>query len=225
MVFHTARKKGRDGWPFYICSKRDRQRGLRECDTRRVNARQVDAKIFDIVLSRILTPAYFEELMSETRLVLSDVDNIDRAIIQKRNDIKSANQVINRLLELVETSGHGAAVQERYTQREAEVKRLKYELQELESRRQVLDLEVTPDALAIVLDEWRAQITEAQNARDVAALRALLSRFIARIELDYTTAQIFYTFPIDSFLPASHFTTHGNNLSIGQKSTTLSWRL
>lgn len=224
MVFHTARKKGRAAWPFYICSKRDRQRAARECDTRRVNARQVDAKIFDTILSRIITPAYFEELIAETRLSLSDVTSIDRAIAKKRKEMKSANQAMHNLLDLIETFGQGGAAQDRYNQREAEVKRLKYELQELESKRQSLDFEITPDALALAINEWRAELTEAHTAGNVATLRALLSRFIARIELDYTTAQIFYTFPIDSFLPASHTDTYGINLSIGQKVTTLTWR-
>lgn len=127
-------------------------------------------------------------------------------------------------LDLVETFGQGSAAQDRYNQREAEAKRLKYELQELESKRQSLDFEITPEALALAVNEWRAELTEVHAAGDVAVLRALLSRFIARSELDYTTAQIFYIFPIDSFLPASHTATHGNNLSIGQKAIMFAWR-
>ena len=131
---------------------------------------------------------------------------------------------MHNLLDLVETFGQGSAAQDRYNQREAEVKRLKYELQELESKRQTLDFEITPDALALAVNEWRAELTEAHTAGNVAALRALLSRFIARIELDYTTAQIFYTFPIDGFLAPSPAGPHGNNLSIGQKAITFAWR-
>lgn len=222
MVYHAARHKD---WPFYVCGKRDRNKASRDCDTRRINARLVDSTVFDLVLSRILTPEYFAALLDDTRRNLADTESIDRAITEKREDIRQARQAMSNLLELVETFGPGAA-QERYQRREAEIARLKFEIQELEARRESLNVEVTPEALALVLATWRAELTQAKETGDLSNLRALLARFIDRIELDYTTLKIWYTFPIDSLFPSGNDALRGGTrLIVGRKAVILDWRL
>jgi hypothetical protein len=199
MIYHKSSHKH---WPFYICSKRDRTRYMRECDGQRVNARKVDTLVFDTVLKQILTPSYFEDLLEETRQALADTGAIDREIEQKNESLRLATQAMNNLLQLVETFGPGAAM-DKYKMREAEITRVKYEIQELKARRQALDVEVTPEALTLALEAWREEITQERASGNVAALRELLSRFVSKIELDYGKVKIWYTFPMTDLIPSN----------------------
>ncbi len=49
----------------------------------------------------------------------------------------------------------------------------------------------------MILETWRGQFAELQEANDPRALRALLARFVVKIELGYRRARIWYTYPVD----------------------------
>lgn len=210
MVYH--RGSGTKIWPCYICGKRDRQKAIRECESRRIGARKVDKIVLDYVLTTILTPEFIQNLLEETRLNLSDTASIDQAIQKKRADIRDASQAMQNLLYLVEKFGAGTA-QERYQKREAEIIRLKYEIQELENQRRALNVEISPEALAIVFDEWRSQITQAKDAGDVAALRGLIARFIPRVGMSYNSIRLHLSFSFDNlFIPSDNLVSRGGTL-------------
>jgi len=194
MVYHSA---AHQDWPFYVCGQRDRRKGYAVCKSRRVSARKVNAIILDTVLNRILTPDYFEALLAEIQTQMTDTASLETLIEEKRRDLRTVERGIANLLDLAESFGAGAALN-RLKQREAERAQIMTELNTIEARRQALEVEITPEALALVLDTWRAQIVETKESGDIAALRGLLARFVAKVELDYTNAKIWYTYPIDS---------------------------
>jgi len=194
MIYHAQVSRN---WPYYICGKRDRQKTSRSCDGRRINARKVNALILDMVLNRILTPDYFDALLAEIKNQMTDTASLEAEITEKRRDLRAVERGIGNLLDLAESFGTGAAL-DRLKQREAERSQLTAEIKTIEARRDFQQVEITPEALALVLDTWRAQIIAAHESGDVAAVRSLLSRFVEKIELDYTTAKVWYTYPIDS---------------------------
>jgi predicted RNase H-like nuclease (RuvC/YqgF family) len=145
----------------------------------------------------VLTPDYFNALLQEVQNQMSDVASLEAEIEEKRNDLRSVERAISNLLELAEAFGVGAAL-DRLKQREAERSQLMIEIQTLEARRDLQRVEVTPEALALALDVWRKRILNAQESGDVAALRNLLAHFVDKIEMDYTSVKIWYTYPLKS---------------------------
>ena len=71
------------------------------------------------------------------------------------------------------------------------------EIKNLEARKKSSLIEITPEALAVVIAAWRADLLEAKQNNNVAALRALLARFISRIEVGDHQVSIWYAFPIE----------------------------
>jgi len=60
-------------------------------------------------------------------------------------------------------------------------------------------IEISLEALALALNIWHNQITQAQQGNDIRTLQNLLTQFVCKIELDYNQAKIWYTYPLDSF--------------------------
>lgn len=199
MIYHSqnARK-----WPFYICGQRDRKRTMPTCTEKRISARKVNALVLDAVLTRVLTPEYFAALMLEVKNQLSDTASLEADIEEKRRELRTVERGIANLLDLIETFGKETALP-RLRQREAEKAQLDAEIKILEGRREALNVDISPEALALVFDAWRAQIVATKEAGDIATLRSLLARFVEKVELDYTTAKVWYTYPVDSLLRAT----------------------
>jgi DNA invertase Pin-like site-specific DNA recombinase len=194
MIYHAQASRN---WPYYICGKHDRQKAIKICDGRRVNARKVNALILDTVLNQILTPDYFEALLTEIKKQMIDTASLEAEIKDKSVELRAVERAVQNLLDLAESFGPESALA-RLKQREAESRRLAAEIKGLETRREALAIEITPAALALVLDTWRAEIIEINESGDIAVLRNLLARFVEKIDLDYTTVKIWYTYPIDS---------------------------
>lgn len=211
MVYHAQRKRN---WPYYICGKHDRQKVLKVCSGRRINARKVNAMVLDAVLNRVLTPDYFKALLVEVQQQMSDTATIEAELEDKRRDLRMTERAIQNLLELAENFG-AESVLSRLRQKEAERIQLVQEIKDIETRRDLLKVEITPDALAVVFDAWRAQIIAADQSGDISALRSLLSRFVERIELDYTVAKIWYTYPVNSLNQPQMTSPLGGTLAIG----------
>jgi hypothetical protein len=194
MVYHAQASRN---WPYYICGKRDRQKTSKSCDGKRVNARKVNTIILDTVLNQVLTPEYFDALLAEIKSQMTDSASLEAEITEKRADLRTVERAIQNLLELAESFG-SETVLTRLKQKESERLQLAAQITELEARRDMLQIEIAPEALALVLDTWRKQIITANESGDIAAVRSLLSRFVEKVELSYTTAKVFYTYPIDS---------------------------
>jgi hypothetical protein len=215
MVHHNGHKG--HNWPYYVCGTKDRKGNL--CpNARRIGARKVEALVMETVLNRILTPAFVEDLLEETRLQLQDTTGIERDIEAKRDALKITERGIARILDLLESGQLDTQeVKNRLKQREGEKSRLAYELNQLEARLQSSQIEVTPEALALALSVWRGELEDLRTAGDVAALRRTLARFITQIELDYTHVQIWYTYPINGLITPAPLPKCGGTLVIGLK--------
>jgi site-specific DNA recombinase len=197
MIHHTSAPS--DGWPYYICNNKERYKQVENgCKSRRINERRADRVILDTVLNRVITPAFLEELIEETRLQMSDTSALDLEIVQKRTTQEGLDRSIQRLLDLVEVGdvNTGDAIV-RLNQRQAERVRIQSEIKILEARRNAGKIEITPEAIAIVIETWRGQFNEVEEANDPNALRSLLARFVVKIELGYRQARIWYTYPVD----------------------------
>ncbi|HNJ14112.1 MAG TPA: hypothetical protein PLN43_11100, partial [Anaerolineales bacterium] len=74
---------------------------------------------------------------------------------------------------------------------------------DIETRKRLIKIEVTPEALALVFEQWRKQIIDADKNNDVAAVRALLAGFIDRVEIESPNVTIRYAYPIQSLIATS----------------------
>jgi DNA invertase Pin-like site-specific DNA recombinase len=197
MIHHKSATS--DDWPYYICNVKERQKSVeKSCHSRRVNARRADRMILETVLNRILTPSYLEELIEETRQQMSDTTSLDLEITQKRTALEGLERGIQRLLDLVEVGDVNTGdATTRLRQRQAERARLQSEVKLLEARRDASKIDISPEAVTLILDTWRGQFAEVKEADDLRALRGLLARFIVKVELGYTQGRIWYTYPVD----------------------------
>jgi DNA invertase Pin-like site-specific DNA recombinase len=182
-------------WPFYICGKKTRQ-GWKSCPGRMINSRRADQAILDAVMNRVLTLDYFSDLLEETRRLLSDTAALDREIEDINKNLAENDKAIHNLLDLAETFG-ALSAGERLREREGEKVRLDLALQELEAKRKTAEAELAPEALTAALEAWRTRLVEAQQKDDILGMKYFLTRFVSKIEVDYHTARLFYTYPID----------------------------
>ena len=192
MVHHTGKHKN---WPFYFCGKRDRAKGLRLCEAKRMSARKVDAIILDVVLNRVLTPGYFADLLQETKAAYADTDALESEIDQKRHELQSTTRAISNLFELVESFGVTEITKERLKQKDIERVNIQQTVKQLEAQRDALEIEITPEALNVVLNSWRDQIIEAKEKNDIGTVRSLLAFFVQRIEMTHDKVIIKYSYP------------------------------
>ena len=190
-------------WPFYYCGDRERAKGFSSCKSKRISAKKVNALVLDAILNRILTPSYFNALLDETKKLYVDTETIDAQLSQKRLDLSYTERAIKNLLELVEAFGVNESAKERLRQKELEKLNLIQEIKDIETRKRLIKIEVTPEALALVFEQWRKQIIDADKNNDVAAVRALLAGFIDRVEIESPNVTIRYKYPIQSLIATS----------------------
>jgi DNA invertase Pin-like site-specific DNA recombinase len=211
LVYHNTcyrRNHNRTPWEYYFCGKRERSKGLKLCEAKRMSAKKINAIILDNVLNRILTPSYFDALLAETKKQYVDTETIDAKIKQKRNDLSYAERAISNLLELIESFGVNESATKRLREKELERMNTKQEIRDIESQRETLTLDITPEALALVLTYWRDQIIQATQSNDIASARVLVSYFVERIEIDHANVTIKYKYPIQTLMHTSSVSTH-----------------
>lgn len=195
---HSNTQEGRNfTWPNYQCGKKTRY-GPDSCEARMINAERVEEMILDTVLNRILTPDFIQTLLAEVKTQMADTSDLERDIARMEKRIKDLEKAIQNLLNLAETYGAQAAG-ERLQAREAELAGCRTEIQQLRSKLATAQVEVSPEALEMVLAVWRGQIEVASQNGDIRTLRTLLfPRFITKVELGYDRARIWYSFSLDS---------------------------
>jgi hypothetical protein len=193
MMTHSPGGSGRP-WKHYLCGMKNRH-GNQACNSRRVGAVKAEAKVIEILDTKILTPAYLAEGIEAARQRLESSTDIEREITAERRRLEDLEIKIQRLLRTIEKTDSPAAA-ERLTQREAEREQAKANVDGLSLQLAAAQIEITPAACDVILAAWREQfhnLQEADNARD---LRAFIMQFIRRIELGYNQAKIFYTYPM-----------------------------
>jgi hypothetical protein len=90
---------------------------------------------------------------------------------------------------------------ERLKQREGEKADLLTSLRQLEGKREIARVEVTPDALMLALSVWRGQLEEKAKSDNILETKRMLSRFVEKVELGYKKANLWYTYPVDNNVP------------------------
>jgi hypothetical protein len=90
----------------------------------------------------------------------------------------------------------------------AERIQIKTELERLKLELATAQTEITPEAMNVILAAWRAQFDKLQESGNVREIKAWLMQFVARVELGYNRARVFYTYPMIDLFSTDH------NLSI-----------
>src|SRR5574341_882082 len=223
MVLQRANEGRGHPWPYYICGKKINQT-WQSCQGRQVNGRIADRVILDTVFNRILTVQGCEELLSELNTQILDIDNLDREIELTKANLGEMDRKIRNLLDLVENYGARAGI-DQLREREAERGQLIQDLRLLESKRKAAQVEITPEVLILLLNRWRGELQALRDGGDIRALRENLTRFVAKVELGYNIAKIWYTFPIEplqEITPSGALGVWGHRM-IGCKALSVEW--
>jgi len=202
-LVHHSMKHKKYPWSYYFCGKRERSKSLKVCEAKRISANKINAVVLDTVLYRILTPSYFDALLTETRKQYVSLETIDAQLKQKRLDLSYIERAISNLFELVESFGVNENTKKRLREKELEQMIARQEIKDIEAQRETLTLEITPEALALVLDHWRNQIIQANQSNDIASVKVLLSYFIERVEANPANVTIKYKYPIQTLMTTS----------------------
>jgi DNA invertase Pin-like site-specific DNA recombinase len=199
MVHHTP-KHDRHVWDHYICGHRDRK-GRQACpESKHIGAKNADAAILDFVQSRILTVDYFYQLLESVRAEFSDVDHYDREIARARSFLLDTEQRIQNLIRTLEEGRADRFISSRLQELETNHAIEQSKIKELENRRAFAQVEIAPEAMAIILQTWNQQITDARNNANLSGLKTLLCSFVDRVELGYNQAKIQYSYPLTADL-------------------------
>ena len=83
-------------WSYYFCGKRERSKGLKICEAKRMSAKKINAIVLDTVLHRILTASYFDALLDETRKQFVDLETFETQLRQKRIDLSYTERAIHK---------------------------------------------------------------------------------------------------------------------------------
>jgi hypothetical protein len=69
-------------------------------------------------------------------------------------------------------------------------------------------VDITPEALALVLTYWRDQIIQATQSNHIASARVLVSYFVERVEIDHANVTIKNKYPLQTLMHTSSVSTH-----------------
>jgi DNA invertase Pin-like site-specific DNA recombinase len=192
MVLHTSKD-----YRNYICGKRDRKKGFTDCPKARcVNTRKADKVILDTVLNKILSPSFVEDLLDDIQSQMVDTDTIDREIGEANNLLVLTERSITRLLQLAESAGEIEEIAERLKKLKQEKADHSARIKALKAEREAETPQITPEALALVFSEMRAQIQNAYQSGDLLIAKKLIAHFVSKIELGHDAAIIHYTYPV-----------------------------
>ncbi len=181
-------------WLFYMCGKKNRH-GYAACSSKRIGAKNAEMQIISTVLNKVLTPKYLSEVIAETKRKFVSTDELERQITATRHKLEDLDIIIQRTLNAIEKTGSEAA-QERLKQREVEKHQVKSEIESLSSQLATAQIEITPEAMEIIIQAWHAQFTDVQETGSIRDLKAWLMQFVSRIDLGYNKARIYYTYPM-----------------------------
>ena len=192
MILHTSAD-----YRSYACGERDRKKEFSKCTkARKVNARKADPLILDIVLNRILSPEFINDLLGDIQSQMTDTSKIDREIGDVNNILMVNARSITRLMKLAEDTGDLKEITSRLKELKQEEAEHTAKIKRLKAQRAVEMPQLTPEALALVFDTWRAQIRNAYQSGDILNAKKLITQFVKRIDLSNDTAIIQYTYPV-----------------------------
>jgi site-specific DNA recombinase len=214
MMTHSPGHKKKP-WRFYICGKKDRQ-GVKACTSRRVSEKNSERAIMDAIRDKILSADFLAEVLESARARYSDTSDLERRITLAKRKMEDLRLAIQRTLNAIESTGSQSAL-DRLKEREKERAQVQTEITTLESQLASAKVEITPEAMKIILDTWRQQLTEARATNDIKLIRAWMMRFVSRIELGYNRGKIYFTYPMIDFSLPDDNSRNVNTLHGGTK--------
>ena len=185
-------------WRCYVCGTKNRTE-WKACPTQMVNARNAEIVVLHTVLTRILTPEYFIELLAQVQERFSDNGKTIKQAKELQAALSKVERSISNLLDALENQGVASAAA-RLKEREAEKATLLAKLQVLENQQAATSLNVSQEAIALAMDNWKQQLIQDLQAQDILAARAILQQFVSRIEVSYDHIRIFYRYTLDKDL-------------------------
>ncbi len=183
-------------WRCYICGRKSRG-DWKSCTARMVNGRNAEIVVLDTFLNRILTPAYFTELLQKIQERFADNTQLLKQIKDINTSLSKVERAISNLLDILETQTAIPALMTRLQERQSEKATLTTKLRLLENQQAASVLEISPDALQIVFDDWRSRILHDLQMQDIQSVRTILQNFISRIEAGYDDVRIFCRYPLN----------------------------
>jgi hypothetical protein len=178
-------------WPYYLCGKKKRE-GYAACEGRYIGAKKAEETILQLVLARVLTPAFVEELIETVNTYLAqDLAGLEQRVEETRKRLAETERAISNLLDLAEQFGARSAA-DRLVSREQERDRLQRELHSLAARREQSRIEVSPEVVGAILAESRAGLT----GKDIEARRVILRKFVDKVEMGNEGGKLWYSFPL-----------------------------
>lgn len=193
MMTHSPGNAKR-AWRHYLCGKKNRQ-GYQACNSRRVGADKADAKIIETLMTRIFTAEYLAEALDLARQRLESTPDIERELNAERRRVEDLDIAIQRLLRTIERTDSPSAL-ERLQQREAERTQARANVKKLSVQLTAAKVEITPEAMVIILDAWREQFNKLQETGNIREIKTYMMQFIKRVDLGYNHAKIYYTYPM-----------------------------
>lgn len=188
-----SRDKLRSGnhFRFYICGRRKRS-GIAGCPSGKLKAALIEDAVMGCIMDRILTAGYAKELLQAVEAELNgQSEALRQEVMRLRQRLSGVNRAIYYLLDSVERDGSKAA-RERLLEREAEKAEVQADLRVLDAQAKAASLHIADAALEDALTRLRDSL----NAGDVVERRAILRRFVLRVEADKERARLVYTFPL-----------------------------
>jgi DNA invertase Pin-like site-specific DNA recombinase len=198
MVLHTSKN-----YRCYVCGKRDRKKGFVYCpEARKINARKAEQAILNTVRNRILSPEFISDWLDavQTQLTLG-ANELDNEIGKATKALITVERSIARLLELAEGAGELEEIKSRLIEHKRQKAELETKIKTLKARRSLEVPQITPEALALVFAEIRAQLDTAIESGDIPTAKRILASFISSIELSSKSAVINYVCPMQSNQP------------------------
>jgi site-specific DNA recombinase len=180
---------------YYLCSTKSKS-GKSACNQKALNVDKFDSFIIKVIKDRIITEENVrklvhlvrEELESLIEKYTSDLIYIDHALEDKKKRV-------DKLFDTIETSDLDISD---ITPR---IKRLNAEIEKLEEDKAKLELRISrndfPDLDDTELEPYIKDFTRTLNMGSLFEKKSFIRSFIKRIWIDYPTATIEYTVPIN----------------------------
>jgi DNA invertase Pin-like site-specific DNA recombinase len=180
-------------WPYYLCCKKKNQ-GWDSCKAGKIDQRVVNSAVIETVADHVLDEDYVWRIVEATNRHLDQgLDGLDQQINQVQAELAQADRAIDALLDVVGLQGVDANVRARLEAQGQRKERLRARLELLRAKRDQQRIEVDEAQVRRFLSEAR----EGLSGDDILARRALVRRFVQRIEAGKEKGRLWAAFPID----------------------------
>jgi DNA invertase Pin-like site-specific DNA recombinase len=163
----------------------------RDCSMHFLRAELVEQAVFDFLAEQVLLPEHLLQVLQDAQ-----PDDEERRVLEQdaqllKITLADVEQVISRLVDAIERSGHSASLAERLAEREAERSRVRVQLSEVQHRLE----ETKVDVPLAVLEDFCDHAREALQHGALEDVRAVLHSMVVRVEAEQGGGRLVYNFP------------------------------